>query len=274
MNGTDYDDDDLGLISPVFTASYITLWLIACVMNGVSLCVLCREAHHRLTWANILLCCIAVLDLLLLFLVLLPSVVALFAVQILQDNPSLCYFQGSTLNVLILQLWSVVVFVSVDQYLAICHPFMYSVRVLRHRNKSNKIIFAVLSGCLIVFVLVSTLPIVFGAEFRPLIPALLCYYDLQSQRVQNTITSIITTSLLFINGLIMSYCSSIVGYKFYKIYQQTSQARHSSASHVNGLLPTPANVMDRQQVALAKLVAIIAILFLSCSFPFEVNSLI
>lgn len=251
-------DEDLGVITPVFISVYITVWLTACILNSASLCVLCKEARDKLTWANILLCCIAVMDLLILFLVLVPSIVALFVEGVLFDSTSLCYFQGCTLNVSVLFLWSVAVFVSVDQYLAICHPFMYSIRVLGHRSRANKILFAILLSYLLVCVCVSIIPVISGAQIRPMTPPLICYYDLHSQHVTNTVSSIINMFLLVMNGVIMAYCALTVGYKFYQLH--TSSARQ---------LPTTA--MDRQQIALAKLVIIIAIVFLSCSIPFEVN---
>ena len=259
MNETDREVH----IGVVFGTVFVSLWVIAIVLNSVSSILLFKEARKRHSWANVLLFCIALLDLLVLVGVLLPAVVAIFLEDILEANPILCHFQGCALNILILFTFFLAVYVSVDQYLALCHPFLYNSRVVRHQNRSLKIMIAVLCVLFVLSAIHSIVPILVGVDFGPLNPPIICYYDLHSHLIYNIVFSSINVSLFIGNGLILLYCSASVGYQFFRLHHSLVK---NSTSHVAG----PSRSIERQQVALAKLSVIIAIVFLSCSIPFEV----
>ncbi len=251
-------------IGPVFGTVFISLWVIAIVLNSVSSLLLLKETHKRHSWANILLFCIALLDLLVLFVVLLPAVVAIFIKDILETNPALCYFQGCALNALVLFTFFLAVYVSIDQYLALCHPFMYNTKILRYPNRSMKIMISVLCMLFLFSIIHSVLPKAIGADFGPLSPPILCYYNLHSSLIQNTVFSCINITLFIVNSCVLLYCSISVGYQFFRLHH--GLVRYSSST----IAGPSRTAVDRQQVALAKLSVIIAIVFLSCSTPFEV----
>ena len=266
MNSTEQFDVGVG---PVFLTVLITLWVVALLFNSISSLLLWKEARKKPSWANILLFLIALLDLLLLFVVLLPAIVSAFYEELLEDYVWLCVIQGCGLNTFVLFTFFLAVCVSVDQYLALCHPFMYSTQILRHQNRSFKILMMVLCTMFSLSFVLSVLPKIVGAGFGPMRPPLLCYYHLYSQLVQNIVFSAVNVSIMIGNSIVLLLCSASVGYQFYRIHE-TSLAKRS-ATHVAGL---GSRNIDRQQVALAKLSIIIAILFLSCSVPFEVNTLL
>ena len=259
MNETEFEVS----VGPVFVTLFVFLWVVALLLNSVSSIFLWREARQRHSWGNILLFCIALLDLLMLIFILFPAIVAIFYREVLQTNTGLCYFQGFCVNTFVLYAFFLVVFISVDQYLAICHPFMYSTQILRHQGRSCKILILVLAALFTVAVTLSVLPKIIGAEFGPLAPPLLCYYNLHSRLLENIVFSSINTSLMIGNSCILLFCCISVGYQFFRLHKPSGLTRRSSSS-------TPLN---RQQVALAKLSVIIAIVFLSCSVPFEVTIL-
>ena len=262
MNATSSDNFHPG---PLFIFVFVVLWVLALALNVTSSVLLWKETRSRPSWANILLLCIALIDVLVLICVITPAIIALFVSNLLKTTTGLCFFQGCGLNIFILYSSFLAVYVSLDQYLAFCHPFKYNSRVLRYQARSHRIIVIVLSVLFMVSAVLSILPKLTGADFGPLDPPLLCYYNLHSSRLSNKVFSSVNTSLILLSSFVLLFCCVSIGHQFCHTHRNLVKY---SISQVAGPHRT---AVDRQQKGLVKMSIITAVVYLSCSLPFEVK---
>ena len=192
MNATSSDNFHPG---PLFILVFVVLWMLALALNVTSSALLWKETRFRPSWANILLLCIALIDVLVLICVITPAIIALFVSNLLKTMTGLCFFQGCGLNIFILYSSFLAVYVSLDEYLAFCHPFKYNSRVLRYQARSYRIIVIVLSVLFMVSAVLSILPKLTGADFGPLAPPLLCYYNLRLSRLSTKFFHLLSTQV-------------------------------------------------------------------------------
>ena len=259
-NETDQEELPGVMHKSIFTV----LWIVALLLNATSTILLCKETRKRSSWANVLILSIALTDICALMFVVLPAIVAMFVHNIFQDIYGLCCFQGVSLNMFILISFCLVIYVSLDQYMAICHPFMYSTKVSRYPNRSLKLIITILLTMLFITAVISTLPTVTGADYGPLSPPLFCYYNLHANLPQNISFSSINAAIMVSLSLVLLYFTICIGTKLNKLHHELGKY---ASSHVAG----PERSKNRQQITLAKLSVVTAIVFLACTLPFEVN---
>lgn len=251
------DESQVGGFQKAIT---IVLWCVALLLNGSNAVLLFKAARKRPSWANMLLLSLTFVDLTCLVVILPPTILALFLESLLLTHRPLCHAQGFLLNTFVLLSYSVVSVISVDQFLAICHPFAYSTRIVRFPKRSLKIVVAVLLGLVGASLVVSSLPLALGAMLTPLHPPVVCLYDLTPGSDGYKTHLIGWTNVLVVLALstLLLYCTCCIGLGLYK------------SSHLVGGVKRPTG-NSRQQVNIAKLSMVIAIVLLACFLPFTVS---
>ena len=249
MNETDgYHPHNVGI---AHTVVFCLLWATALLLNVTSFGLLCQAIKARCSWGNILVISISLSDTLVLILGLIPSLISLFINDLLHDAKGLCYFQYIVLNTFIVTNFFLVAFVSIDQYVATSYPFVYSVKILRNAKRSLKIIGAILLLIVAGSIGLSVVTVASQADIEPVIPSIFCYYDFDSRKYQNIVFSLINIVLMGLISIAVIVCTILIGIKLYSSSKSTKQ-------------------QHQQQTNLAKLAAVIAIVYLSCTLPFMV----
>ena len=260
-NGTEYGEQ----VGTLHKTLFILIWSIAVLLNATSSILLCQVARGRPSWANILILAIALNNMCILVLGITPGIVSLFVFNMLYNIQGLCYYQSMILNALILLSFFIVALVSIDQYLAISHPFMYSTKLVRDQKRAMKIIVSILLLVIISCITITILPIATLADNGPLVPPIFCYYGIKSKKPQNIIISSINIAVMILISLVVIFCDVCIGIGLYNSRQHSNMKRNAQA--------TGHKRHDHQHTNLAKLAVVVAIVFLTCNLPFVVCNL-
>uniref|UniRef100_A0A1X7UJH0 G-protein coupled receptors family 1 profile domain-containing protein n=1 Tax=Amphimedon queenslandica TaxID=400682 RepID=A0A1X7UJH0_AMPQE len=196
---------------------FVFFWLISIGLNTLCSALLMIAVHKRKSWANILLLSIALTGIAAVLLGMPLSIVSLFINDLLIDEGALCQYQVIVFNWYILMSFFLVVFISIDQYLAVLYPFMYNTKILRHPKRSLKIIrillFFVTSGTLSYSIIGS-----FLSTIAVMTPSNICYYDFLAVDTPSKIFFIVNTIAMGLMILVILTCTILLAIKMYRMF--------------------------------------------------------
>lgn len=203
---------------------FVFFWLISIGLNTLCSALLMIAVHKRKSWANILLLSIALTGIVAVLFGMPLSIVSLFIYDLLIDEGALCQYQVIVFNWYILMSFFLVVFISIDQYLAVLHPFMYNTKIIRHPKRSLKIItillFLVTSGSLSYSIVGS-----FLSTIAPMTPSNICYYDFLAVDTLSKFFFIVNTIAMGLMVLVILTCTILLAIKMYRMFLQAEDPK-------------------------------------------------
>ena len=262
LSGTENSTSEEFALSAAHKVVFLGVWQVAFALNLLTCIFMGRIVHKKKNWPNILVFVLSLADLWILVAGLLPAVVAMFVNNLLSRYPQLCSYQAIVLNSWYLFSFAVVVFIGLDQYLAICHPFYYSHKI--SRSESTRGIGIALATIGLVTIFVSCLPVMLGERFMVIPPGLYCFFDSESDDVQNIAISVINAVFVLAVISMLGYFVAGICIGIYKMLQ-------SSRQRVSGLPNTGEQSSSSREMNFSKLAVIMIAVFAACSLPRAVS---
>ena len=254
-------------ITVVHKVVFLGMWAAATLLNFLNCIIMGRTTYMKRNWPNILVFALAVADLCVLVTGLIPAVIAAFLPDLLYENPPLCYMQAILLDSWMVYSFVLVVYIGLDRYLAVCHPFHYSRRILGSGSLKRITISLFLLAVFAVFL--AFMPATLGWQYRVIYPGLYCFFDWTSSGTMTIIITVINFMFVFILLAVLLYfticiCSGI--FKMLQISRQRVVGIPNCRSHCRP-------VYKRMEMHFANLAVIIIVVFAGCSLPFAVSCL-
>ena len=257
------DDADLTMTHKV---AFICMWAVGLLLNAgcapIVVCVLWK----RPTWPIILLFILTLTDAMVMVFGITVSVACIADNSVLWEMSPLCYYQSIVINTWYLYSYVLVLAISLDRYLAVCHPFAYN-KQLSGRTFFLKGIVVLITACA-VMLLVSCLPLIIGADIVPVKPGLFCFFDWTSNSTQNRLVAIINVGITSLTVGLLFFFTVATSCGIYKIVQSSS-TRDGDVSLTQKATAQSGN--NEVEVKFAKLMVVVIILFAACNLPFVVR---
>ena len=260
-------DDDAELeMSTTHKIVFICMWAVGLLLNAGCVPIVGSVVWNRPTWPTILLFVLTLTDTTVVAFGVSVSVASVIDSSVLQEMSQLCSYQSIVINTWYLYSYVVVMAISLDRYLAVCHPFVYNKQL-----SSNMFIIKGLVALLLASVamlLVACLPLMIGADIVPVKPGLFCFFDWTSHTTQNRLVTIINVSITALTVGILLFFTVATCCGIYKIVQ-ASRMRDGNVS-----LTHKATQSDNElEVKFAKLMIVVIVLFAACNLPFVVSAI-
>ena len=172
-------ESEASSINAAHQAIFMIVWVLATVINLLTIIIMGRSVYVRKTWPNILVFFLSFTDLFIIIVGFFPAVLVLFIDHLLlYKNTGLCNFQGIVLNASYLVSFYLVASISLDRYFAICHPFLYNKNV--SQTQSLKVKYSGLLLVAILSILVSLIPFMAQSNHVVHYPGTYCLFDWNS----------------------------------------------------------------------------------------------
>ena len=260
-NYTSVDDLELSMTHKV---AFISLWAVGLVLNAGCAPIVGCVLWKRRTWPIILLFMLTLTDAIVVVFGISVSVASIAGKSVLWDLNPLCYYQSIVINTWYLYSYVLVLAISLDRYLAVCHPFVYNKQLTERAFIMKGVI--VLSSASALMLLISCLPLLIGADIVPVKPGLFCFFDWTSHSTQNRIITIINVGITSLTVGLLLFFTVATSCGIYKIVQ-SSRMRDGNVSLTQKATTQSDNEME---VKFAKLMIVVIILFAACNLPFVV----
>lgn len=251
-------------ISPAHRAVYGGVWFVALLVNVTNCVILGRTAYVQRTCPNVLCFVLTVADVWVMIAGLLPGVVALFMQGLLENYSGLCSYQAVIIHSWYVFASGLVVLVAFDRHLAVCYPFFYSRKIAGAFGlKAVSLAMTVLA---VSAVLLASLPLIIGRNFRVLPPGIYCFFVWSSGDAKNVTVTVMNlafgyTALLLICSLTVTVC--------FGIYKTVRAGRKRvSTTNLNNPVHHPQNTLE---IMFAKLGIVMAIAFSASTLPLLVS---
>ena len=251
-------------LSPAHQIVFVCLWAVGLFLNLFCVIVVGSITYRKRSWPNILLFMLTLIDEAVVVLGLSPGVGAAVANNnLLWEAEGLCVYQSIIINTWDLYSYVIIVSISVDRYMAVCHPFTYNKRLNYGNSVAKGAAVLVSGGCLAV--LISCLPLMLGATIRPVGPGLFCFFDWTATTTPNAIVAILNISFVSLALGVVLFCTLATCFEIYNIVRAAHNRNNMSAAN-------RARVESNDvEVKFAKLTIVVVILFASFNLPFVVR---
>ena len=259
-NATDHE----ALMSMTHKVVFVCLWAFGLLLNTVCAPVVGWVMWKKPSWPTILLFVLTITDAMVVVFGISVSVVSVADSSVLWTMGPLCTYQSIVINTWYLYSYIVVLAISLDRYLAVCHPFVYN------KQLSNKV-FIVKGVALLVIaglamLVVACLPLMIGANIVPVKPGLFCFFDWTSHTTQNRLVAIVNVGITSLTVALLLFFTIATCCGIYKIVA-SSHLRDGNVLFTQKVHTQSDNQME---VKFAKLMVVIVILFAACNLPFVV----
>lgn len=262
-----WNDSTAQAISPAHQAVYGGVWFVALLVNVTNCFILGRTAYVQRSCPNVLCFMLTVADVWVMMAGLLPSVIALFVKNLLENYSGLCSYQAVIINSWYIVASGLVVLVAFDRHLAVCYPFYYSRRIAGAFGL--KAISFLTMGLIILAVLLACLPLILGRRFRVLPPGIYCFLVWSNGDTRNVTVTVVNlvfgyTALFLVFSLTVTVC-----YGIYKMIY--SGRKRTSTTNLKDPMHRSQNALE---IMFAKLGIVMAIAFSASTLPLLVSSTI
>ena len=251
-------------ITVIHKSIFLGMWAAALLLNLLNCVIMGRTTYMKRIWPNILVFALSMTDLCVLVTGLIPAVIAAFMPSLLYENPPLCYMQAILLDSWMVYSFVLVVYIGLDRYLAVCHPFHYSRKI--SGSGSIKGITTVLFLLALFAVFLAFVPATLGWQYRVIYPGLYCFFDWTSSGPMTIIISVTNFMFVFILLAVLLYFTICICVGIFKMLQISGRV----ADFPNGRSQSR-SVHKRMEIHFAKLAVIIIVVFAGCSLPFAVS---
>ena len=243
---------------------FICMWVVGMVLNTGCVPIVGCVLRNKPSWPTILLFVLTLSDAIVVVFGLTVGVAAAVDNSLLWEIGPLCTYQSIVINTWYLFSYVLVVAISMDRYVAVCHPFVYNKQMTGKASMTKGIVVLLLAS--VAMLLVSCLPLVVGADIVPVEPGIFCFFDWTSRTIPNKVVSIVNVGLTSLTLGVLLFFTVATCCGIYKMVQ-SARMRDGNVS-----LTQKASQSDSEmEVKFAKLMIVVIILFAACNLPFVVS---
>ena len=258
------DDDTEPQLSMTHRVVFVCLWAVGLLLNIGCAPIVGWVMWKKPTWPIILLFILTLTDTMVVVFGISVSVASVADSTVLWNMSPLCTYQSVVINTWYLYSYIVVLAISLDRYLAVCHPFVYNKQLTNKAFVVKGVVTLLVAG--LAMLVVAALPLMIGADIVPVKPGLFCFFDWTSQTAQNRLVTIINVGITFLTVGLLLFFTTATCFGIYKIVQ-SSRSRDGNMSLTMKVNTQSDNDME---VKFAKLMIVVIILFAACNLPFVV----
>ena len=265
-HGNVTEDDTEPQLSMIHKVVFVGLWALGLLLNIGCAPIVGWVMWKRPTWPTILLFILTLTDAMVVVFGVSVSIVSVAKSSVMWEMSPLCTYQSVVINTWYLYSYIVVLAISMDRYLAVCHPFVYNKQLSNKAFVVKGTVTLVLAG--VAMLVVATLPLMIGANIVPVKPGLFCFFDWTSGTTQNRLVAIINVSITSLTVGLLLFFTTATCFGIYQIVQSS----HSRDGNMSLSLKVSTQSDNEMEVKFAKLMIVVIILFATCNLPFVVNT--
>lgn len=245
--------------------AFACIWTTAFILNSLCSFLVGGVVYKKSTWPNILLFALTMADVTVVVLGLSPAVATLGKEKILWNTHELCTFQAIVINMWYLYSFLIALGITLDRYLAVCHPFTYNKELSHSSSIVKGVIILIAVGVLVL--LISCLPLILDVTIKPVEPGLFCFFDWTSRTTPNRVVALINITLICGVVCALLFFTMATCFGIYKMVR-SAKKRDGDVSLTNKVTAPGLNDME---IKFAKLAIVVVILFAACNLPFVVR---